>query len=122
MAIVLKTTDTELLEPGMHVVTIESMEFVPNPFEEGKEQLEIKLVSDEEKSIRFWASPSLHPKSKMYAFVEAVLGRKLNDTEKQEGFDVEDLISKKVCAIVKNATSSSGNEFTKVSDFMPVQA
>ena len=125
MPYIVKASRSSYLPAGMHVVAVKNIEEVENMADPAKTQLKIGLESTEEESTDmqavFWTSPLLHPKGKLLPFAEAALGRQLTTEEKRDGFDVETLIGRKLCIIVKDAVSKAGKPFAKVSDFMPVK-
>ncbi|MDO8463410.1 MAG: hypothetical protein Q7S96_04050 [bacterium] len=120
MSYLVRSTSSNILEAGIHVVRLKSYEEVQHYSDEERVQLMFEFESFGEKSIRLWTSPTLHPKGKLLPMCEAVLNRKLTSHEMIEGLDLEEMIGRKLKIVVRNAMSQSGKEHVKVTEFLPL--
>lgn len=126
MSRIVHESNSGFLPAGIHTVKVTSIEDAENTIDPNKPTFQIHLQSTEEidgqfRTARFWTSPVLHSKGKLKPFSEAVLGRNLTSEETRNGFDVDTLIGKQVCVVIRDAVSKTGNQYAKVVDFLPVK-
>jgi len=118
MRILIKQTAVELLPVGEYPATIGNTESTEGLY---GQQLKVsfKLAGPHQgKTLIAYCSPFFSPKSKLYRWVRAALGRDI-----PAGWDLESekLLNRSVILVVIKKTGNDGSEFNRVDDVLPVR-
>jgi len=127
MAIIAKGKKFELLPAGLHMAFVKSIEDFEHASwgERVKFTLETALTGSEGQNLScfYECSLSLSPLSKLSGFVETLLGREISQEERDNGFDLENLLNLPCQINVKHRTSqATGNNYSYVDSVIPAQA
>jgi hypothetical protein len=107
----------QLPKQGTHLATLseyEDLGFQPDVFNEGQEKHQIKLVFELEAGGRqfFWCNFSLHPMSKLYEVVSALLG-----ANPPEIVELDELIGNRCEVEIEHYTNAKRQLRSKIVDF-----
>ena len=113
-------------EPDVYDAIVSGIEEVDNPFEENATQLEwtfeVPGYQNEDGTVatkRGWCNPVINAKSKMYGWIEAILG---TPPGVGEAFRTSTLIGKPCRITLNKGTNQKGEKIVKLTDVLGPKA
>lgn len=113
-------------EPDVYEAVISDIEMIPNPYEEGKDQLqwtfEFPGYENEDGTIatkRAYCNPVWNAKAKLWTWAQAILG---TTPAPDEPFRTSSLIGKGCRVVMVLGTKQDGSPFTKIDSLLAAKA